>query len=101
MTGSHRANWGRGYQSETIKYWQGRDGTYHDMKGENARSAKLTEAQVRSILLAPSEGSARVSNRALARQYGVSEHAIIRIRKRITWTHIEVPVTGYTNEEKS
>lgn len=73
-------------------YWQGRDGRY-DMRGENARSAKLTASDVAEIKAAPLAGSHRapggVSNAALARCYGVSTTAIRRIRSGDTWNVVD------------
>jgi hypothetical protein len=85
----------------SMRFWQGRDGRYHDMRGENARSAKLTEDNVREIKRTPTEGEDRVSNRELGRRYGVSEHAIIRVRKGITWSHVTVDDSSSSSSSES
>lgn len=53
-------------------------------KAEAHKSSKLTEAQVRSILLSREKG------RALARHYGVSEALISGVRQRKLWAHVTV-----------
>lgn len=51
-------------------------------RGEDHRSAKLTEEKVKEIR-ASSKGS-----HALAREHGVSQPIIVRIRQRKLWRHI-------------
>jgi hypothetical protein len=51
-------------------------------RGEATRSAKVTEDDVRAIR------ASDASNTALARQYGVSDMAIHKIRKRKSWAHV-------------
>lgn len=58
-------------------------------RGEDARAAKLTEAEVREIKAAPRSGRFRVTNARLALRYGVSDVSIGRIRKGVTWAHVE------------
>jgi transposase len=57
-----------------------RDGT--DSKGEKCNSAKLTEEQVKTIR------ASTKTQRALAKEYGVSQPVITRIINRKIWTHI-------------
>lgn len=57
--------------------------------GEEHPSAKLTEAQVRSILAVQSPVPWGWKKR-IAREYGVSHYTIIAIRRRKVWRHIEV-----------
>lgn len=53
--------------------------------GEAHRSAKLTAATVRIIRQRAAAGT---SQRALAREYGVSQPAIHQAVARLTWKHI-------------
>jgi hypothetical protein len=48
--------------------------------GEQARNAKLSEAQAREVLRTP-----EVGNRTFARRWGVSPWAIYAIRRQLTW----------------
>lgn len=52
-------------------------------RGEQINTAKLTADQVREIRNRPHE-----SQRALAREYGVSQRAILFILQRRTWRHV-------------
>jgi len=53
--------------------------------GEDTHFAKLTEEDVREILLSTA------SAKALAKLYGVKRDAIFRIRRRDTWKHLTYP----------
>lgn len=53
-----------------------------DHNGERSGSAKLTEIQVREIR------QSTLSNRTIARVYGVGKSTISAIRTRETWAHI-------------
>ena len=77
-----------GYRDGTATAWQGRDGRYHATAGENSRVAKLTEADVLSILARPD-----VSRRALAEEFGVGRDQITRIRRGEAWSHLPRPET--------
>lgn len=55
-------------------------------RGSGSREAKLTEAQVVTIRKKWAGGVA--STRNLAREYGVTQRAIVCITKRLTWKHI-------------
>lgn len=78
-----------GYRDGTATAWQGRDGRYHATAGENSRVAKLTEADVRSILARP-----HVARRVLAEEFEVGKDAISRIRTGKSWTHLPRPETA-------
>lgn len=56
-------------------------------RGEGHGSARLTEATAREILARPEH------NALLAREYGVSETCISRLRRGITWPHLR-PSSG-------
>lgn len=62
---------------------KGRDRHRH---GEAHRDARLTEQQVRDIRA--NKALCRVSDRELGERYGVSNVAISRIVRRITWKHV-------------
>lgn len=84
---------GWGYEDYAIKYWQGRDGSFTNSRGENARTAKLTEDQVREIkrLVQPDASGRRgVSDARLAARFGVGKTAIMRIRTGMTWSHVKL-----------
>jgi len=51
-------------------------------KGEEHYSAKLSEADIKNIR------ASKLSQTALAKQYGVSQHCIWCIVRRKSWTHI-------------
>lgn len=51
-------------------------------RGDDAPQAKLTEDNVRSIR------ASTESHSALGRRYGVTHHAIRKVRLRQTWGHI-------------
>lgn len=53
-------------------------------RGENTRSAKLTEEQVREIL------KSTETVRTLGKKFNVSHSAIGLIKKRKTWAHINL-----------
>lgn len=53
-------------------------------RGERSPAAKLNESQVRSIR---TRTDARDSQ--LAREYGVTQQLIFRIKKRLCWKHVE------------
>jgi DNA-binding XRE family transcriptional regulator len=55
-------------------------------KGESASRAKLTAESVQDIRSRHAAGT--VTQRALAREYGVSKHAIYSILTRKTWRHL-------------
>lgn len=62
----------------------------HKNRGQNNASAKLTVAQV--IEIRAHYDSSRVSQRQLAKKYGVSSTTISDIGKRLSWTNIpEMP----------
>ena len=76
-----------------------RNGSYNgprpSRRGEHNPLAKLTEAQVAEIRerYGPPPGMyrrARTSGRQLAREYGVSLHAIQKIASGQTWTHVDI-----------
>lgn len=53
------------------------------VKGERQHSAKLNRADVVEIR------NSGLSQASLARKYGVTHRAIMKVRKRITWKHVE------------
>jgi hypothetical protein len=55
------------------------------VRGERQHLAKFTEEQIREIRRRSENGAGQT---ALAREYGVSQHAIYAIVHRITWKHI-------------
>jgi hypothetical protein len=55
-------------------------------RGERCATAKLTEQDVRDIFACCRSG--RVSQRELARRYGVKQQAISKIARRQRWAHI-------------
>ena len=55
-------------------------------KGERSPSAKLTDTQVREIRAIYAAGG--ISQRALAKQYGISNSTIDLVVRRVRWTHI-------------
>jgi hypothetical protein len=55
-------------------------------RGVDVKGSKLTEAQVREIRALYAAGT--VSQDALARQYGMSQHAICCVIHRDTWKHV-------------
>lgn len=52
-------------------------------KGEKSGSSKLTEEQVKEIL------SSSQSARQLAKNFGVTHRAILKIRHAISWSHLQ------------
>jgi helix-turn-helix, Psq domain len=54
------------------------------LRGEAHGRAVLTEAKVRAIR----RGYGRVSQRALAREYGVSRSTIALVVRRLRWRHV-------------
>lgn len=55
-------------------------------QGERHPNASVTEEQVREIRRLYEAGSVTIS--ALARQYGVTRHAVLQIVRRQTWKHV-------------
>lgn len=60
-----------------------RDERGRTAKGEKVASAKLTEEQVREI-----KNNTELSQRQLARKYGVSQRAILLIKKGVNWAWV-------------
>ncbi len=56
-----------------------------DNRGSRHPLTKLTEADIPVIRRLLSQGK---PDRAVGRQFGVSRHAIMRIRKGLCWTHV-------------
>mgnify|MGYP002377073922 FL=1 len=74
------------------KLWSHIEGeTYYvereNFLGENSPKAKLTDEKVRQIKLKLREGRSAAS---LAREYGVEDTAILRIKHNKTWKHIKI-----------
>lgn len=59
-------------------------GRANTARGERTGTAKLTAEQVRLI-----RADATSSHAELARRHGVSPTAIVQVRKRRSWTHVE------------
>lgn len=55
--------------------------------GASVGSARLSDGDVRMIRARYAAGG--VTQRALAREYGISQHAIGRVLRRMTWGHVE------------
>jgi hypothetical protein len=55
------------------------------VRGERQHRAKFTEEQIREIRRRSENGAGQTD---LAREYGVSQHAIYAIVHRITWKHV-------------
>lgn len=70
--------WGTQTENEAAKEAHGTKN-----KGEKKFGAKLTEAKVKEIR------SSDKSSRKLARQYGISQVVIVRVRNRKTWKHVQ------------
>lgn len=73
-----------------------RQGPRPDAWGEKSSSCRLTEDQVRRIILSP------LSQASMAREFGVGRSTITAIRQRKTWKHIyippdQMPVRTYNN----
>lgn len=66
-------------------------------KGEQTKSSKLTEKQVREILFLREQG---ISNRELAKQYSVHEETIGRIIRRLHWKHVDGVPEKRSHREK-
>jgi hypothetical protein len=83
-TNNHASNlrWATRVQNEADKLRHGRDN-----RGERHGHAKLTVQQVREIRKA---AAGRVSQSALALQYGVSRSAVSLVVSRRTWSHVPV-----------
>jgi IS30 family transposase len=54
-------------------------------RGESHRSAKLTEADVRKIRRLAED---RITQRTIAKQFGISNMAVNRIVRKTAWAHI-------------
>lgn len=54
-------------------------------RGEDSPRAVLTETQVKKIRRAYENGK---TQRALAKQYGVSQYAVYSVLKNLTWRHV-------------
>lgn len=61
---------------------------WHQKKGAEHPSAKLTDDDVKSILDQLCRGEAKAS---IARKFGVSDRSILLISRGDTWRHIERP----------
>lgn len=55
-------------------------------RGEQARKSKLTETDVLSIRATYKSGE--VTQRSLAKRFGVSQRTVASIVRRLTWTHV-------------
>lgn len=75
-----------GTQATNVKDRAARQrGKEHRQNGESNDNAKLTEADVRKIIVLLEEGKSQVS---IAEQFGVKQAQISRIKMRITWRHL-------------
>ncbi|MHB8994577.1 MAG: HNH endonuclease signature motif containing protein [Armatimonadota bacterium] len=64
---------------------KGRTDRTHKARGENAGRSKLTEEQVREILLHP-----EISQAAFARKFALHPSSVHLIRNRTNWAHVEM-----------